>query len=252
MLPAAAALMALGLEEAATRDGGWRPVRGCWWRSRSRRRYCPRRCAPGSPRRRVRDFQAIWLAAAAIAVAAWWLEARGRRLAGSPDGGGGRGAGNRLSENGGHAGAGSRGFGPRYVARDRGTGGRGLPGRCQAQLGVWPEFLFGYTAAEMRPESPGLAGGAGGRRPGRAGTESVVLGDDRTVRMVDPHSPDVVPSHFRNRIHDSATELSRCPVSDDPQPALPGIVGERFQVRRQVAVRNVLLRFRHRACWLLR
>jgi 4-amino-4-deoxy-L-arabinose transferase-like glycosyltransferase len=82
MLPAMAALMALALQEAAEAR---------WWLTACgallvafpiAAQVLPAAVRTGLTQAAPPHFQAIWLAAAAIAVAAWWLDARGRRLAG--------------------------------------------------------------------------------------------------------------------------------------------------------------------------
>ena len=54
---------------------------GCWWRSIAAQ-VLPAAVLTGLTQAARPRFQAIWLAAPAMAAAAWWLEARGRRLAG--------------------------------------------------------------------------------------------------------------------------------------------------------------------------
>ena len=82
MLPAVAALMALRLEETADAR---------WWLAACAvlliafpiaAQVLPAAVRTGLTQAARPRFQAIWLAAPAMAAAAWWLEARGRRLAG--------------------------------------------------------------------------------------------------------------------------------------------------------------------------
>jgi 4-amino-4-deoxy-L-arabinose transferase-like glycosyltransferase len=82
LLPAVAALMAIGLEEA--RDARW------WLAACAvllvafpiAAEVLPAAVLSGLTRAGRLHFQMVWLAVPAIAALAWWLEARGRRLAG--------------------------------------------------------------------------------------------------------------------------------------------------------------------------
>ena len=81
LLPAAAALMALGLEGAA--DARWwlAACGGLLVAFPIAAQMLPAAVLSGLSRAPRPGFQVIWLVAPAIAVLAWWLEARGRRLA---------------------------------------------------------------------------------------------------------------------------------------------------------------------------
>jgi 4-amino-4-deoxy-L-arabinose transferase-like glycosyltransferase len=81
LMPAAAALMALGLEEA-------RSAR--WWLAASAgllvaypiaAAVLPAAVRTGLTQAPRPGFQAVWLAALGVAVLSWWLDTRGRRLA---------------------------------------------------------------------------------------------------------------------------------------------------------------------------
>lgn len=82
MLPAVAALMALGLEEAASARWWLAACAGLLVAFPIAAQVLPVAVLTGLKQAPLPRFQAIWLAAPAIAATAWWLDARGRRLAG--------------------------------------------------------------------------------------------------------------------------------------------------------------------------
>ena len=121
-------------------------------------------------------FQPVWLAAVAVALLAWLLEARGKRVAAvlAVAAGAALGIGYLKSRR--DAGIGPQRFRARLVAGDRRTRRRGLYRQRQARLGVRTELLFHYAAARLREAAEAAPGAACARRARLFETRSIIRG----------------------------------------------------------------------------
>ena len=189
-------------------------------------------------------FQAVWLAAVAVALLAWLLEARGKRVAAV------------LAVAAGAA------LGIGYLKTvatpelDRSVSARGLWREIGGRAGdvcignVKRDWEYGLNYYSVTP-LPDRARSSRSRsrcclRPGgRAylGTRSLVPKDPGRGKWVDPHYSGRCTLTLPEPIHDPATKLFRGLVFDGPQLVVPGILGERIQVRREVAFELFYLDF---------
>ena len=165
LLPAAAALMALALDEVSDARVWLAACAALLVAFPITAQVLPAAVLNGLSRAPRPVFQAVWLAPAGVALLAWMLEARGKRVAAVLGSGRGSGSGDRLLEDSRHAGIGPQCLGARFVAGDRRARGRGLYRQRQARLGVRTELLFHHAAARLRQGAEGaqVLPAAGGR-----------------------------------------------------------------------------------------
>jgi 4-amino-4-deoxy-L-arabinose transferase-like glycosyltransferase len=165
LLPAAAALMALGLDEVANARVWLGACGALLVAFPITAQVLPAAVLNGLSRAPRPVFQVVWLAAVLVALGACMLEARAKRVAAV------------LAVAAGAA----LGFGylktqclrARFVAANRWARRRGLYRECQARLGLRAELLFRHPAARLRHAAEAAQGGGLPRGARLCGAHSI-------------------------------------------------------------------------------